>query len=124
MRYENTSCDAEDCMRHAVARAMCKLHYARWYKKQAAVACSVDGCLKPVQARGWCGAHYMHGHTYGTVEPLQPPIPDFFWSRCKRQQTPSDFWPHAGQKRGHQYWCKTACSKLVASGRDSPRVHT
>ena len=97
---------------------MCQLHYARWYKAQAAVACSVDGCLKPAWARGWCGAHYMHWHIYGTVDSLRQCIPDFFCSRCKQQRTPVDFWPHTGNTRGHQYWCKTC---LIQARRERAR---
>src|SRR5579859_2736298 len=107
MLYKDTLCEAEDCSRPAIARAMCKLHYARWYKEEAAQACSVERCLKPAWARGWCANHYMHWHTYGTVEPLRPPTPDFFCTHCKQQLSPADFWLHAGTTRGHQYWCKT-----------------
>ncbi len=67
-----------------------------------------------------CGAHYVHWRTYGTVEPLQPSVPDFFCSRCKRQQTPLDFWPHAGTKRGHQYWCKTCLLEARREGARRP----
>ena len=98
---------------------MCKLHYARWHKHHVAEICSVDGCRKPVQARAWCGAHYMHWHTYGTVEPLRLRIPDFFCSRCKQQKSPVDFWPHAGNSRGHQYWCKVC---LIEARRERARL--
>lgn len=80
-RKKLTICCIPDCGRDAIARHMCRKHYAiRHYhgtaKENAGVnvktgreaICSVEDCLDVVNSQGMCNKHYKRFLTHGNVE--------------------------------------------------------
>jgi 5-methylcytosine-specific restriction endonuclease McrA len=69
-------CEAPGCVKPVLAKARCRVHYARMAKhgsfdlpvKPPPAICSVDGCSTVVRCKDLCGRHYQRMRTFGTTE--------------------------------------------------------
>jgi hypothetical protein len=82
------TCD--ECMKPAIARGKCAMHYARWARtfreaglplppkppraRKERPQCSVDGCEKHAKTRGWCSMHYWRWQHFGDMELVPKPV--------------------------------------------------
>jgi hypothetical protein len=76
-------CSINGCIKLAVTRGWCSLHYGRWQKhndpemlgyETRADYCKVDGCNRTVYAKGYCSMHYTRSRereNIGGPEKLQ-----------------------------------------------------
>lgn len=62
----NRTCAETDCQSEAVARGLCKSHWAE-QRRANAKPCSVDGCGKQVDSAGLCPMHYRRVRVHGTL---------------------------------------------------------